>query len=422
MSKAVIVRRDSFERLAEALKEYEKRYATPDVKTLVLMLDAMGADKLRDHLAPGVQHSLRVVISQNPIYLLYLPALSRLFPEFLNIIEKIAKDRDFASRIYSTLEQKGNTLVLVERRLTLTSLAVASKYVRELDPNLYAGYLELWKEIMEKLLGAIKRQYDDLDPLEKVALLVLYEVQNIVRGYLKLTPLKLPPIDEVLREIENQQSQVLRIAAASLLYDLYTIRGQDYLFGFYQLLSSVNLEATYQEIRRAEKESIEDIRGLSLYEDDLAGLSLPLSEVEFSLIMKLINTAFNASVLIPIIYFTDFICMYYHLPKNMLKLWLQIMSMRYRVQSFILRYPIPLILSFVTFIASELFHEGIQALIIRTSLSGIIGMVINYLIEKFKVKFLNKVVKKSKEYSKEYKSKAEAFKLKAMYFDFFVPS
>jgi len=416
VSYIVVLGRNDVERFASLLKSYVEKYMSTDIKSLVLLAEGFGSDVVKSYISDTWIRGFLQASAQNPVLLLYVPFLRTVEPR----IEQLVRGIENKVIEPSTVRNATERYILIERRETLVSLALSSKYILYMDLEIYRDYAEFYAHMLGSVGDAVKRYYDDLDLVEKVSLLYIYEVLNTVLTKLGRTSLDISRLRSVLDEISRVKPPLFsRAAVASLLYDIYKVKkDKSYLDKFYETLSDVDPKVLYDMLREAESRSTEILREYyqSLDEESIFALSMPLNEVEFALTSKLVNIIQNESIVVPIIGFSDFISEYYSIPKKLLKIWLRIALFTYKYLLTHLSTIIAATLSIILLILGYLIKN-----IYISAVGPAITFVVEELLKRVRSLAEKQVFKWFRSKEESAKSKARELEYRIRYFDHFIP-
>jgi len=146
----------------------------------------------------------------------------------------------------------------------------------------YQSYLGLCTSVLWAAIGAAEKAYSDLDVVERALLLYLYEVANKI-GESQAQPRLGLYADEILSGLSPQGlSGLTRLAVAAALYELARLGGErrnEYLTKFYEFVSGVDLRGLTGELERAERESLEELKRLSMDEETAAAHAVPFTDI-----------------------------------------------------------------------------------------------------------------------------------------------
>ena len=302
------------EEVDSLLKTHLGTYISTGVETVILLAEGFEPNVVKPYISDTWMRSFLNASAQNPVFLLYIPLLMNIRPDIEKITEKISDKVGEDPKVKNIIER----YVSLERKVTLVSLALASKYVLYIDLERHKGYIEFFIDMLDIIAEVVKGYLDDLDPVEKVSLLYIYEIQSLLRNKLSKT-ISWPQIDD-----KANLPLTTKTSVASLLYDIYKItRKEGYLTKFYDILSEIDFKACYITFRETETHSTDVLKKYyDLDDESLSALSFPLNEIEFTLLAKLVKIIKSEFVTAPIIGFSDFVSKYYHIPKRLLKAWL----------------------------------------------------------------------------------------------------
>jgi len=412
------------ERLNSLLKSYVKRYESTDVGTLVLLAEGLGPDFVKPYISDTWIRGFFRASAQNPVFLLYIPLLITIEPS----IERQAENIYDEIKVIETHEKVRNVIerhVLIERKVTLVSLALASKHVLYMDLEKHKGYIEFFTDTLNIIADVMMRHHDDLDPVEKASLLCIYEVLNTLRSKLGKTLLDISWLRSDLDKITRAELQLFsRVAVAPLLYDIYKIKkDREYLIRFYEIISDVDPEALYKTLMEEESRSIKILKEYYqlLDEESISALSTPLSEVEFALISRLVKIIQDDFVRVPEVGFSDFVSEYYSIPKKLLKMWLRIAL----IQKYIIAHLSTIMLSsIIVAILSAIFWillSAVSGLLLGIPIGGFVSVVVKGLFKRVQSSAEMRIFEWFKRKEENAKKKAKELEYRIKYFNHFVP-
>jgi len=290
------------------LEKYSEMYNMSDIRDVVLLFEGFSSNI---KIPEPVFQSL--LIRQDPIIPIYLP--------FLKHIDPLIELSSFAHFKKDSIKR----FVLTERRKNLISIALTSKYALYVDLRRNKEYIETYIKMLNIIADIINRYYDDLDSLEVISLIYIYEVVNTIRNKLSK-----PPLDISSLRLENIINTDLllhtKAGICALLFDIYKVtKKKVYLTKFYEISNDIDVEVLYNELKELEYRNEKVLREFKDYygfdEDDIKALSIPLDEVELALVSKFVRTLREGYAMIPFINFDDFVSEYYSIPKTLLKAW-----------------------------------------------------------------------------------------------------
>ncbi len=425
--KAIVINRDDIAKLDRMLRSYTHYYVSDDIKTIVLMAEGFGVEIVGRYLNK-VRYCLRRVIWQNPLIGLYLPLLSALgLRDADSLISKLNEHVDELREWVKDSRHSIERIILSERRSNLVSLALALKYfLHILDREEWRNFIHFYVNelLTDVVLAEIRKRYDDLEVIERVSLLYLYEVINSIREKLGLPLLDISSVKNYLRNLDMTRLETFtRLAIASLLYELSKLkRSKEYLLYFYEILSCTDFSILVSEIRRKEQESIEMLSIYDLDEESIKTLAIPLGDVELVLIARLISTLWKEFIHIPLIDFADFVSKYYDIPKGILKLWLSLKLIYYRILRYlgtILEFCASTFFAYITFIISSLLGNIVA---ITGSIIVFLGSLVVIEVLKRIQQISQSRITKYFEYLKVQATKRiEELKHRKEFFEYFVP-